>query len=81
MDEVQNIKRSVLLKGETKYIIHREYIFTAVVVEGGVSPVRLCKRYNCQSEGAANSNGMFPREWGCMAFSDPGKHRHTRTIA
>lgn len=59
---------------------HREYIDTAVVGEGEVSPVLLCKRYNCRSEGAASSNGMFPREWGCMAFSDPGKHAHEQTF-
>lgn len=54
-----------------------EYIFTAAGVIGEVSPAQLYKRYNCQSGGAANSNGMFPREWGCMAFSDPGKQTHT----
>lgn len=55
-------------------MIHREYIFTAVVGEGEFSPAQLCKRNNCQSQGAANSNGMFPQEWGCMAFLDPGEN-------
>lgn len=62
MDEVWEIISSMLLKTEIKEMKHRVDIFSAMIGEGEVSPVQLCKRYNCQSEGAANSNGMFPPE-------------------